>query len=159
MFKNCEDLEKITENFEKYSEKTILVVWQTTFNTVEHEKCLKKIKKHYTNANIFDTICSATNERQEEAMRLAQTCDAMIIVGGRQSSNTAKLKAVCENCCPTYLIETAKELSLIDLSSCEKIGVTAGASTPAAIIKEVLSTMSENTNAIENVIETAEEMV
>ena len=158
VFKNCEDLEKITENFEKYSEKTILVVWQTTFNTVEHEKCLKKIKKHYTNANIFDTICSATNERQEEAMRLAQTCDAMIIVGGRQSSNTAKLKAVCENCCPTYLIETAKELSLIDLSSYEKIGVTAGASTPAAIIKEVLSTMSENTNAIENVIETAEEV-
>lgn len=158
VFKNCEELEKITENFKKYSEKAILVVWQTTFNTVEHEKCVKKIKKHYTNANIFDTICSATNERQEEAMRLAKTCDAMIIVGGRQSSNTAKLKAVCENCCPTYLIETARELSSIDLSSYEKIGVTAGASTPAAIIKEVLSTMSENTNAIENVIETAEEV-
>ncbi len=158
VFKNCEDLERITENFEKYSEKAILVVWQTTFNTVEHEKCVKKIKKHYTNANIFDTICSATNERQEEAMRLAKTCDAMIIVGGRQSSNTAKLKAVCENCCPTFLIETAKELSSIDLSSYEMIGVTAGASTPAAIIKEVLSTMSENTNAIENVIETAEEV-
>ena len=158
VFKNCEELEKITENFKKYSEKAILVVWQTTFNTVEHEKCVKKIKKHYTNANIFDTICSATNERQEEAMRLAKTCDAMIIVGGRQSSNTAKLKAVCENCCPTYLIETARELSSIDLSIYEKIGVTAGASTPAAIIKEVLSTMSENTNAIENVIKTAEEV-
>jgi hypothetical protein len=54
-------------------------------------------------------------------MRLASACDAMIIVGGRQSSNTAKLKAVCENCCPTYLIETAKELSQIDLSGCEQI--------------------------------------
>ncbi len=158
VFKNSEDLEKFTENNKDSSKKETIVVWQTTFNTVEYEKCLKKIKKHYTNARIFDTICSATNERQEEAMRLAETCDAMIIVGGRQSSNTAKLKAVCENCCPTYLIETAKELSSISFSGCEKVGVTAGASTPAAIIKEVLSTMSENTNAIENVIETAEEV-
>ena len=158
VFKNSDDLEKMAENPEKYSEREIIVVWQTTFNTLEYEKCLKKIKKHYTNARIFDTICSATNERQEEAMRLAETCDAMIIVGGRQSSNTAKLKAVCENCCPTYLIETAKELSSINFSSYEKVGVTAGASTPAAIIKEVLSTMSENTNAIEKVIETAEEV-
>ncbi len=158
VFRNSDDLEKIAENGDNYSENEIIVVWQTTFNTLEYEKCLKKIKKHYTNARIFDTICSATNERQEEAMRLAQTCDAMIIVGGRQSSNTAKLKAVCENCCPTYLIETAEELPSIDLSGCRKVGVTAGASTPAAIIKEVLSTMSENTNAIEKVIETAEEV-
>ena len=158
VFKNSTDLEKIAHEHEEYSQKEIIVVWQTTFNTIEWEKCLKKLKKHYTNARIFDTICSATNERQEEAMRLAEICDAMIIVGGRQSSNTAKLKAVCENCCPTYLIETAKELSEIDLSGCKRVGVTAGASTPAAIIKEVLSTMSENTNAIENVIETAEEV-
>ena len=156
VFKNSDDLEKYAENHPEFAEKEIIVVWQTTFNTVEYEKCLKNIKKHYTNAKIFDTICSATNERQEEAMRLASDCDAMIIVGGRQSSNTAKLKAVCENCCPTYLIETARELSEINLSGCGKVGVTAGASTPAAIIKEVLSTMSENTNA--NVIETAEEV-
>ncbi len=156
VFKNSNELEKEAEKHPENARKEIIGVWQATFNTVEDEKCLKNIKKHYTNAKIFDTICSATNERQEEAMRLAKTCDAMIIVGGRQSSNTAKLKAVCENCCPTYLIETAKELSEIDLSGCEKVGVTAGASTPAAIIKEVLSTMSENTNA--NVIETAEEV-
>ena len=156
VFKNSDELAKAAQEHPEFVEKEIIVVWQTTFNTVEYEKCLKNIKKHYTNAKIFDTICSATNERQEEAMRLASDCDAMIIVGGRQSSNTAKLKAVCENCCPTYLIETAKELSEIDLSGCGKVGVTAGASTPAAIIKEVLSTMSENTNA--NVIETAEEV-
>lgn len=156
VFKNSDELAKAAQEHPEFVEKEIIVVWQTTFNTVEYEKCLKNIKKHYTNAKIFDTICSATNERQEEAMRLASDCDAMIIVGGRQSSNTAKLKAVCENCCPTYLIETAKELSEIDLSGCDKVGVTAGASTPAAIIKEVLSTMSENTNA--NVIETAEEV-
>lgn len=157
VFKNCFELEKIGENNPDFPEKEIIVVSQTTFNTLEWEKCLKKIKKDYTNALIFDTICNATNERQEEAMRLAETCDAMIIVGGRQSSNTAKLKAVCENCCPTYLIETAAELSSISFDGFKKIGVTAGASTPAVIIKEVLSTMSENTNA-NNVIETAEEV-
>ena len=152
VFKNLEELEKAQIN----CEKRIIVVAQTTFNTVEWEKCLKKLKKDYTKALIFDTICNATNERQEEAIKIAEECDAMIIVGGRQSSNTEKLKAVCENCCPTYLIETADELKNISFEGCRKVGVTAGASTPAAIIKEVLSTMSENVNA--NPIENAEEV-
>lgn len=157
VFKNCDELSNIEKSNPDFSEKRIITVAQTTFNTLEWEKCLKKIKKDYTNALIFDTICNATNERQEEAMRLAESCDAMIIVGGRQSSNTAKLKAVCENCCPTYLIETAAELSSISFDGFKRVGVTAGASTPAVIIKEVLSTMSEITNA-NNVIETAEEV-
>ena len=152
VFKNLEELEKYAIN----CEKRIIAVAQTTFNTVEWEKCLKKLKKDYTNALIFDTICNATNERQDEAISLAEECDAMIIVGGRQSSNTVKLKAVCENCCPTYLIETADELKNISFAGCRKVGVTAGASTPAAIIKEVLSTMSENVNT--NPIENAEEV-
>ena len=152
VFKNLEELEKSEIN----CEKRIIVVAQTTFNTVEWEKCLKKLKKDCTSALIFDTICNATNERQDEAIKLAEECDAMIIVGGRQSSNTVKLKAVCENCCPTYLIETADELKNISFTGCRKVGVTAGASTPAAIIKEVLSTMSENVNA--NPIENAEEV-
>ena len=164
VFKNLEELEKAQIN----CEKRIIVVAQTTFNTVEWEKCLKKLKKDTTEAEmvylatdpdralIFDTICNATNERQDEAIKLAEECDAMIIVGGRQSSNTEKLKAVCENCCPTYLIETADELKNISFEGCRKVGVTAGASTPAAIIKEVLSTMSENVNA--NPIENAEEV-
>lgn len=153
IFKNLDELEKLNINCKKRT----IVVAQTTFNTVEWEKCLKKLKKDYTNALIFDTICNATDERQDEAIKLAEECDAMIIVGGRQSSNTVKLKAVCENCCPTYLIETASELESISFAGCRKVGVTAGASTPAAIIKEVLSTMSENvnTNAIENAEEVA----
>jgi len=150
VFLNKDELEKIIENDVFGHNSELVVVSQTTFNTVEWEKCLKILKKHYTNALIFDTICNATNERQIEAMKIAENSDAMIIVGGRQSSNTGKLKAVCENCCPTYLIETADELKNIDLSECERVGVTAGASTPAAIIKEVLSTMSEN--AKENLI-------
>lgn len=152
VFKNLDELEKAEIN----CKKRIIVVAQTTFNTVEWEKCLKKLKKDCTSALIFDTICNATNERQDEAIKLAEECDAMIIVGGRQSSNTVKLKAVCENCCPTYLIETADELKNISFTGCRKVGVTAGASTPAAIIKEVLSTMSENVNA--NPIENAEEV-
>lgn len=157
VFRNCGELEEIIKSNPDFSQKEIIVVSQTTFNTIEWEKSLKMIKKDYTNAKIFVTICNATNERQEEAMELASECDAMIIVGGRQSSNTAKLKAVCENCCPTYLVETAAELSSISFDGVEKVGLTAGASTPAVIIKEVLSTMSEEkVNA--NVIETAEEV-
>ncbi len=152
VFKNLDELNNIETNCEKRT----IVVAQTTFNTVEWEKCLKKLKKDYTNALIFDTICNATDERQDEAVKLAEECDAMIIVGGRQSSNTVKLKAVCENCCPTYLIETASELENISFAGCRKVGVTAGASTPAAIIKEVLSTMSENVNT--SPIENAEEV-
>ncbi|MBP9988482.1 MAG: bifunctional 4-hydroxy-3-methylbut-2-enyl diphosphate reductase/30S ribosomal protein S1 [Ruminococcus sp.] len=157
VFKNTSELENILSKIENNSQKSIIIVSQTTFNTIEWEKSLKILKKHYTNAKIFDTICNATNERQEEAVKLAKNSDAMIIVGGRHSSNTVKLKAVCESWCPTYLIETADELNNIDLSGCHKVGVTAGASTPAAIIKEVLSTMSENAKEIENVMDGAVE--
>ena len=92
---------------------------------------------------IFDTICNATEERQTEALVLSKKNDAMIIIGGRTSSNTAKLKAVCEPHCLTYLIETADELLDIDMSGINSIGVTAGASTPDSTIKEVINTMSE----------------
>ena len=155
-FINSDELEQIIQKNQNVTKKKIICVAQTTFSIKEWENCLKKIKKHYTNAIIFDTICNATNERQSEAVRLSDECDAMIIIGGRQSSNTAKLKAVCEGNCPTYLIETAEELTDIDLSGFNRIGVTAGASTPAGIIKEVLTTMSEILNEQENeIIETA----
>ncbi len=151
-FKNSLELEEIVKNENLIQKKKIILVAQTTFSIKEWEKCLKKVKKHYTNAIIFDTICNATNERQSEAMSLSEECDAMIIIGGRQSSNTAKLKAVCENNCPTYLIETAEELSQYDFSGFINVGITAGASTPAGIIKEVLLTMSEILNEQEKEI-------
>ena len=149
VFGNCEELVKIAEEKPYLSEKEISVVAQTTFSTKEWNLCEKKIKKLYTNAKIFDTICSATQERQQEAYELSLVSDAMIIIGGRQSSNTAKLKAVCEPNCKTYLVETAQEVEKISFDGCTRVGVTAGASTPACIIKEVLQTMSEN--VIENV--------
>ncbi len=149
VFSNAEELEKIADERQDLAEKSVFVVAQTTFSTKEWDLCEKKIKKLYTNAIIFDTICSATHERQKEAYELSLVSDAMIIVGGRQSSNTAKLKAVCEPNCKTYLVENADEASRIDLSGCTSVGVTAGASTPAGIIKEVLQTMSENVNNVQ----------
>ena len=157
VFNSCDELDEILKNNKFDPQKPFLVVSQTTFSTKEWKKCVKKINLHYTNAIIFDTICSATEERQAEALLLSKKNDAMIIIGGRTSSNTAKLKAVCEPNCPTYLIETAKELLDIAFCDVQSIGVTAGASTPDSIIKEVIKTMSEifeNTNTT-NMEETA----
>ena len=144
IFNSAEELEEIFKNFQFNPENPFIVVSQTTFSIKEWKKCVKIIKLHYTNAKIFDTICNATEERQAEALLLSKKNDAMIIIGGRTSSNTAKLKAVCEPNCPTYLIETAEELLDIALCDVQSIGVTAGASTPDSIIKEVINTMSEN---------------
>ena len=149
VFSNAEELEKIAVERQDLAKKAVFAVAQTTFSTKEWNLCEKKIKKLYTNAIIFDTICSATHERQKEAYELSLVSDAMIIVGGRQSSNTAKLKAVCEPNCKTFLVENAEEAGRIDLSGCTNVGVTAGASTPAGIIKEVLQTMSENVNNVQ----------
>ena len=152
VFNSAMELDSIFNNVDFDEKNPFIVVSQTTFSTKEWEKCVKKIKILYTNAFIFDTICNATEERQAEALLLSQKNDIMIIIGGRTSSNTAKLKAVCEPNCPTYLIETAKELLDIDFCGVNSIGVTAGASTPDGIIKEVLKTMSEileNVNPID----------
>ena len=143
VFSNSDELEKIlTENAE-LCKKRIIVVSQTTFSQNEWKNCKEKIKIYCTNAKIFDTICLATEKRQTEAAALSEKCDMMIIIGGRHSSNTAKLKAVCSENCETHLVERAEELKTINFSHCAEIGVTAGASTPSAIIKEVLLEMSE----------------
>lgn len=145
-FRNAEELRKIFENHPEYSEKKITVVSQTTFSVKEWQESLKIIKILCTNANVFDTICNATQDRQKEASELSQRVDMMIIIGGSQSSNTAKLKGVCEKNCLTYLVERAADVKNIDFSACDVVGVTAGASTPACIIKEVLCNMSEILN-------------
>lgn len=146
VYNNVEQLEKLLNDNDKKWKNEPICVAQTTFSIKEWEKCSEIIKNLCTNPKIFDTICSATHKRQSEAEMLSKECDEMIVIGGRTSSNTAKLKLVCEKNCPTYLIETADELQNIDLSGVDLIGVTAGASTPAGIIKEVLFTMSEILN-------------
>ena len=146
VYKNEEELTRLLENHPEIEKGEVYVVAQTTFSVKEWEKTSKNLKKLCTNGFFFDTICSATNDRQKEAFELSLRSDAMIVVGGRSSSNTAKLKAVCEKNCPTFLVETARELAKFDFSRFRSVGVTAGASTPAGIIKEVLSTMSEILN-------------
>lgn len=143
VFKDRDELAKILEENDDISKKELIFVAQTTFSLEEWKKCSKYFKKVCTNSIYFDTICSATRDRQQEAAAMSLRCDAMVVVGGLFSSNTVKLKSVCEKNCPTYLIERAQELKNIDFGSCKIIGVTAGASTPAGIIKEVLFTMSE----------------
>lgn len=137
VFKNNDDFVSLIKKHDELCEKSIIIVAQTTFSAKEWKICKKNINLLCTNVKIFDTICSATHERQSEAVTLSLECDAMLIVGGRHSSNTQKLKNTCEVNCPTYLVETADELKSIDLSKFDKIGITAGASTPASIIKEV----------------------
>lgn len=165
VFKNDEELQKILQNDYSDKNKKIICVSQTTFSLEEWKKCEKIIKKVCTNCEIFDTICNATADRQNEAYEISKKSDAMIVIGGRHSSNTCKLRDVSSAHCRSFLIETADELKSIDLSPYNVIGVTAGASTPSVIIKEVLKSMSEEikekevetTSAVtEEVVETAE---
>ena len=142
--RNSEELENIYKNEPALCAKCITLVSQTTFLRAEWEKCEKFAKKVYTNLSIFDTICNDACTKQSEADALSRRCDGMVVVGGKKSSNTARLWETCAANCPTVLIEYPSELKPNDWKNCEVIGVTAGASTPYGIIKEVLQTMSEN---------------
>lgn len=146
VIKSSEEVERLAREKPELCEKQIIFVSQTTFSVEESKKIIKTLQKLYTKADLFDTICNATQNRQQEAREMSERVDAMIVVGGRFSSNTVKLKAVCEENCPTFLIESAKELYSLPLSGFRSIGVTAGASTPARIIKEVHIIMCEILN-------------
>lgn len=142
-FRGLDELRELTQKDPSIAQKQAVVVAQTTFNSEEWQKCMVFIKKVYTNAIVFDTICDATAIRQREARELAKDSDLMIVVGGRQSSNTAKLLQVCSEQCRAILVESAAELPLEEIKRSSRVGVTAGASTPAWIIKEVLKAMAD----------------
>lgn len=143
IFKTAKELEDICNIIKNISEIPCVMVAQTTFNIAEWQNCTETIKKVCTNVKIFDTICIATEKRQREAEELSKNSDLMIVVGGRESSNTAKLFHICSKNTKTVLIESAAELKDLNLANFTAVGVTAGASTPACIIKEVQITMSE----------------
>ncbi len=145
VFDGCEQLESLVKTG-ALAKKKLAILAQTTYNKKKWEQCCELAEKLLPNAKIYHTICNATSERQSEAAVLASKADVMVIVGGRHSSNTHKLKAVCDAYCPCYLIEGADELKSIDFSAAKIIGISAGASTPAYIIKEVVRTMSEIIN-------------
>ena len=151
VFKDCGELEEFLERNEAdLAKKSVVMAAQTTQKLTEWEKCQKIIKKYCTNAKIFDTICSVTEIRQTEAEALSRECDVMLVVGGKESSNTAKLVQVCSKHCErTYWIQTTRDIPFENIGHENNIGITAGASTPDGIIQEVRKTMStvmENEN-------------
>ena len=122
----------------------ICVVVQTTQTQRFFKNCVNSLKKRCTNLRIFDTMCFATFTRQNEAAELASQCDAMVVIGGKHSANSLHLAQICQEACPNVqFVERAAELDLVKLAGCETVGLTAGASTPSWIIKEVRKAMDE----------------
>ena len=160
VFSSADELLAMIERGELSSmgEKKPIIASQTTQKMSEWKKSQKILKKLYTNALIFDTICSVTELRQSEAEELSAKSDVMIVIGGRESSNTAKLYSICKkNCADTVWIESPDELSACGLNSSAytKVGIAAGASTPSGLIQEVYKTMSEITENFEELLESS----
>lgn len=155
VFGSPEEVEEWLARTQPDPDAPVTVVSQTTGIRDVFELCVNSIKKVCTNLEVFDTICDTTLIRQKAASELASEVDAMVVIGSKSSSNTAKLAEICRNSCDrVYYIETAGELDMSQFGGSDTIGVTAGASTPAWIIKEVNQKMCEE---IKNV--TAEETV
>ncbi len=156
----CQNQAVILEDEQAAREKDIppkdsyAVVVQTTFRQEKFDKILQILQERGISMQVFQTICSATEKRQTEAEELSKCVDKMIVIGGKNSSNTQKLVEICaKNCGNTVHIETICDLVLNNFEKNDKIGITAGASTPPAIIKEVVVTMSE---ALENAVQNLE---
>lgn len=159
------DIENLVKTEKSFVQNSLIFLSQTTGKLSKWIEYKKIVKKHCTNIKIFDTICRATTCRQTEAEELASKSDLMIVVGGRESSNTAKLAEICGRYCRTFFTESAEALTLAEIKAvlsdleAEKgklkeesdinIGITAGASTPIGIIKEVHRYMSEITKTDE----------
>ena len=147
IFETPEELETWTKNTDISLDVPICMVCQTTSTESLWKKCCEIAKKQFTNLKIYDTICRATEFRQGEAAELSTICDAMVVVGDVKSSNTGRLAMICrEHCEKVVLVDNATELDPDFFRGATHVGITAGASTPAWIIKEVNKTMSEITN-------------
>lgn len=143
VFADCEELLKLLRKSCEKFKKTIAILSQTTYNIELWERCIQTAQQ-YDNVKIYNTVCNATSKRQAEAAKLSLRCDTMLIIGGRNSSNTAKLRDICSKNARCFLIENSSELENIDFSHTRYLGISAGASTPAHIIEEVQKTMTEN---------------
>lgn len=130
--------EEEARNFKTDPDKKLCLVSQTTFNYNKFQELVEIVNEKGYDIIVLNTICNATEERQTEAERIAKEVDAMIVIGGRASSNTQKLFEICKKECEnTYYIQTIKDLDLTRLKSTDNVGITAGASTPNNIIEEV----------------------
>ena len=147
IFESLEELKEWSESAECDPNSPICMVCQTTSTEYLWKSCVNFAKKQFTNLKIFDTICKATESRQSEAANLSKICQAMVVVGDTHSSNTGRLAMICrEHCDRVVLVDNASELDSDFFRGANAVGITAGASTPAWIIKEVNKTMSEITN-------------
>lgn len=131
--------EKQAQEFSAGEDEKLCIVAQTTFNYKKFKELVEIISKKGYDILAVNTICNATEERQTEARKLSARVDAMIVIGGKTSSNSQKLYEICKNQCEnTYFIQTVKDLPLDELENFQSLGITAGASTPNNIIQEVL---------------------
>ncbi len=149
IFSSADELENaINENeMDIFNKKSVVLVAQTTQKLSEWHKTQNVVKKHCTNPIIFDTICNVTEIRQLEAKELAGVCDYMIVIGGKESSNTAKLTDICKGICEnTVWVENSDALRGLIPPTAKNVGIAAGASTPPRIIEEVYKTMSTKEN-------------
>ena len=147
VFESPEELEIWAQSGEVSANTPICMVCQTTSTEFLWKLCGKIAKKYFTDLKIFDTICRATESRQNEAANLSSNCQAMVVVGDTHSSNTGRLAMICrEHCEKVVLVDNASELDADFFCGVHDVGITAGASTPAWIIKEVNKTMSEIIN-------------
>lgn len=154
VLENAAELEQWMDENPCYWEKPITLVVQTTQTNSKFTECCNVIKKRCTNPEISDTICLATSTRQEEAARIASDCDAMVVIGGRHSANSVHLAEICREHCPCVeFIERADALDMDRLKTADTVGLTAGASTPAWIIKEVRNKMSDEIKVEESAVE------
>ena len=147
VFRNVQELENWVRECEIPQDLAICMVSQTTSTEFLWKLCGEFAKKQFTNLKIFDTICKATEYRHSEAAQLSQKSQAMVVVGDPKSSNTGRLAMICrEHCDRVFQVDCAADLNPADFRGVTDVGITAGASTPAWIIKEVNKTMSEITN-------------
>ena len=132
--KNEEQMEKLPS----FTGEKLCIVSQTTFNYNKFKDLVEKFEKKGYDILVLNTICNATQERQVEAERIASQVDAMIVIGGKNSSNTRKLYEICQKeCKDTYYIQTLDDLNPESVNSVRSVGITAGASTPKKIFEEV----------------------
>jgi len=147
VFENLDSLKDWAASQENPKDLAICMVSQTTSTESLWKSCGNFAKKQFTNVKIFDTICRATEYRQSEAAELSKSCQAMVVVGDPKSSNTGRLAMICrEHCDKVFLVDNAADLKAEEFCGVTDVGITAGASTPAWIIKEVNKTMSEIIN-------------
>lgn len=143
LLENEDDIKDAIEALDKSGIKNLFIIVQTTFSLEKFQSMIEKIKhslKEDINVEIKNTICNATKIRQEETSEISKNVDCMIIIGGKNSSNTKKLFDIAkQNCKKAYCIETKNELPLEEIKKCSKVGIMAGASTPDESINDIIN--------------------